>query len=363
MLKSALCIFLLGVWVLATWGVSEGHADGIYLRKSTGDEIDFSLGRPLRPLRPPMFGVDPKPNEQTTSYWEHLELLWRLTDQADTVTDLVASNRDDISVAVPMFDYSRKIALAVESEQQGQHLTVDSFVINPAFVTMDYRYPEDVPKEYVQPLGSLAAGDYLLTARLFELSPDFASFDYGEIDFEQFKQDPLGYDLPKGFIREMTEEQVAFTISLFGDFNNNDKYDADDIDLLNSELRAPRGSLDFDVNDDGILDKNDRLSWVNDVASAQFGDANFDGKFDSGDLVLVFQGGQYEDSIPMNSSWATGDFDGDAEFTTSDLVIAFTYDFDTRPRANAQAVPEPTSVFLLVFGVLGLMLRRRRPVR
>ena len=53
------------------------------------------------------------------------------------------------------------------------------------------------------------------------------------------------------------------------------------------------------------------------------GDANNDGKFDSSDLVAVFQAGEYEDGIAGNSDWAEGDWSGDGDFDTSDLVLAF----------------------------------------
>ena len=53
------------------------------------------------------------------------------------------------------------------------------------------------------------------------------------------------------------------------------------------------------------------------------GDANYDGVFDSADLVQVFQAGQYEDMFTGNSSWETGDWNGDGEFDSSDLVVAF----------------------------------------
>ena len=53
------------------------------------------------------------------------------------------------------------------------------------------------------------------------------------------------------------------------------------------------------------------------------GDVNFDGTFDSADLTVVFQAGEYEDSETNNSTWATGDWTGDREFDTSDLVFAF----------------------------------------
>jgi hypothetical protein len=41
------------------------------------------------------------------------------------------------------------------------------------------------------------------------------------------------------------------------------------------------------------------------------------------DLITVFRAGQFEDRVPGNSTWETGDWDGDGDFTTSDLIAAF----------------------------------------
>ncbi|MFC1757981.1 chitobiase/beta-hexosaminidase C-terminal domain-containing protein [Planctomycetota bacterium] len=54
------------------------------------------------------------------------------------------------------------------------------------------------------------------------------------------------------------------------------------------------------------------------------GDANLDGKFDTRDLVLVFQANLFEDPTG-NASWVDGDWNGDGKFTTSDLVLAFAF--------------------------------------
>lgn len=54
-----------------------------------------------------------------------------------------------------------------------------------------------------------------------------------------------------------------------------------------------------------------------------YGDANLDGLFSSADLVQIFAAGGYEDDQPNNSQWTTGDWNGDQEFTTADLVLAF----------------------------------------
>jgi YD repeat-containing protein len=53
------------------------------------------------------------------------------------------------------------------------------------------------------------------------------------------------------------------------------------------------------------------------------GDANRDARFDSADLVKVFQAGEYEDGVARNSMWDEGDWNGDLEFDSSDLVAAF----------------------------------------
>ena len=63
------------------------------------------------------------------------------------------------------------------------------------------------------------------------------------------------------------------------------------------------------------------------------GDVNLDGVFDSGDLIIMFQAGEYEDGIPGNSTREEGDFDGDGDFTTSDLVLVFRAGFFQRPPA------------------------------
>ncbi len=59
------------------------------------------------------------------------------------------------------------------------------------------------------------------------------------------------------------------------------------------------------------------------ITIAGAGDANLDGRFTSEDLVHVFQVGEYEDDVALNSAWREGDWNNDGDFTTTDLVVAF----------------------------------------
>jgi hypothetical protein len=79
----------------------------------------------------------------------------------------------------------------------------------------------------------------------------------------------------------------------------------------------------MDLDRDGQVDRADLRQLVEVLMGTSFGDANLDGTFNSRDLVLVFQAGQYEDSIAGNSTWITGDWNCDGEFNSSDLVLAF----------------------------------------
>ncbi len=81
------------------------------------------------------------------------------------------------------------------------------------------------------------------------------------------------------------------------------------------------------------------------------GDANKDGAFTTGDLVSVFQAGEYEDSIADNSTWSEGDWNGDADFTSSDLVVA-------HQSPMSAIVPEPQLGFILCLPLL--MWRKRQ---
>jgi hypothetical protein len=68
------------------------------------------------------------------------------------------------------------------------------------------------------------------------------------------------------------------------------------------------------MNFDNVLDQQDRIKWVERLASTYFGDANLDGMFDTSDM---------------------------GEFGTADLVLAFSAgEYEQGPRA-ARSVPEP----------------------
>jgi hypothetical protein len=81
------------------------------------------------------------------------------------------------------------------------------------------------------------------------------------------------------------------------------------------------------------------------------GDSNFDGQFDSQDMIIVFQAGQYEDGLTHNSTWVAGDWNGDGDFTTRDFIYAFQYGASAnhaweqiiaRHRASAAFLPPAT---------------------
>ncbi|MCA9211847.1 MAG: VCBS repeat-containing protein, partial [Planctomycetales bacterium] len=93
----------------------------------------------------------------------------------------------------------------------------------------------------------------------------------------------------------------------------------------------PCAFVDLDGDDDldivaTVHDGNYQIAWYE---RRLLGDVNDDGIFNSTDLVLVFQAGEYEDQIVANSTFDDGDWNGDGEFDSADLVRVFqagTYD-------------------------------------
>ena len=71
--------------------------------------------------------------------------------------------------------------------------------------------------------------------------------------------------------------------------------------------------------------------------------------------MKVFQVGEYEDAAAENSGWGDGDWNGDAEFNSTDFVVAFQDGGFKGPRAAAQ-VARAHSLLLLGVGVSGRAL-------
>jgi hypothetical protein len=148
--------------------------------------------------------------------------------------------------------------------------------------------------------------------------------------------------------------------SVAGDFNGNGLLDAADIDALHARIAAGDNNSTYDLNADGLVNSIDRRVWLVDLKKTYVGDANLDGVFSSADFVAVFQAGQYEDAVPKNSGWSTGDWDGDQEFGSADFVAAFQDGgFEIGPRAAVSAVPEPSTTASLVIIVIASLSWRR----
>ena len=127
-------------------------------------------------------------------------------------------------------------------------------------------------------------------------------------------------DLPSGDGRPGGSYTRSFRV-LPGDFTSDQQLSVEDVDALLSGLQSQDKHFDLDANE--IVAQDDILLLVTVLAGSAIGDSNFDGQFDSGDLIQIFQIGEFEDQVLGNSTWADGDWTGDGDFNSSDLVFAF----------------------------------------
>ena len=167
-----------------------------------------------------------------------------------------------------------------------------------------------------------------------------------------------------GTVYHVADLATARLCGPIGDFDCSETLDAADINELTHQVRTGILHPFLDVNEDRRMNLEDRRVWVHELKKTYFGDADLDGEFNSTDLVSVFVAGEYEDGIAMNSSWESGDWNGDGEFNTADFVLAFTDGgYELGPRGEMNLVPEPTSSWLAIAGIVGLLKRRRASCR
>ena len=145
-----------------------------------------------------------------------------------------------------------------------------------------------------------------------------------------------------------------------GDFSANSIVDATDIDLLAEEIRFGGSNRALDLTGETTVDSADHRHWVTQLAGTWYGDSNLDGQFNSRDFVDVFQAGEYEDNIEGNSTWATGDWNGDAEFSSADIVLASQDGGYGAGPIAAAAVPEPSTAWSLLVMACCWMAARPR---
>ncbi|MCA9147648.1 MAG: DUF5050 domain-containing protein [Planctomycetales bacterium] len=138
-----------------------------------------------------------------------------------------------------------------------------------------------------------------------------------------------------------------YRAAVYGDFDRDGQLDIDDVnsiarqfgELINREL--------YDLDGNQSVDARDQQYWIKNIRKTWIGDVNLDGRFDSQDIVAVFQAGEYEDQAVGNSTWASGDWNGDGDFSTKDLVLAFQDGGYGPESVGAMAVPEPSSRLLI----------------
>ncbi len=150
---------------------------------------------------------------------------------------------------------------------------------------------------------------------------------------------------------------------LRGDFNGNGEIDLGDLDNLTLVSAGNTDPLEYDLTGDGKVDGADVTEWIKakDIGYSWIGDANFDGQFNTGDFVQVLGIGKYEQP-GASAVWSEGDWNGDGVFGTGDLVAALSDGgYEIGPRTDVAAVPEPSSVLLIVVGLWAFVgtVRRR----
>jgi hypothetical protein len=108
------------------------------------------------------------------------------------------------------------------------------------------------------------------------------------------------------------------------DFNRDGHMDCQDVDALVVEIVSGSNSAAFDLTNDGVVNRDDLASWLEQAGAANLasgnaylpGDANLDGVVDGVDFGIW-----QENRFTSVASWCAGDFNADSFVDVADFNI------------------------------------------
>jgi hypothetical protein len=146
-----------------------------------------------------------------------------------------------------------------------------------------------------------------------------------------------------------------------GDFDGDGEYTCTDIDGLYGALST--GDTAFDLTGDDIVDDADVDAWLAEAGEAKGfseairpGDADLNGIVNAQDLNVLALNWQ-ADTL---TSWCQADFNHDGIGNAADLNdTGINWQSDIRAPEAGSAVPEPSTLALLLFTTLAICVRRQ----
>jgi hypothetical protein len=180
---------------------------------------------------------------------------------------------------------------------------------------------------------------------------EFRTFALGSnTDITHLTMTGIDYSRPASFDEVRfgtTWEAVTPLDALPGDFDGDSDVDADDIDLLAAAIAAGSTDTLFDLDGSSVIDQGDLDEMILNVIGTAFGDANLDLAVDLIDLSALAS------SFGQTSGWAGGNFNTDTTVDLIDLSL-----LASNFGAGTVVLPEPSSMALLVLGMLPACKRR-----
>ncbi len=165
--------------------------------------------------------------------------------------------------------------------------------------------------------------------------------DQGFVGLDQFHY--LAYD----FIGQSQTATVFLDVpgeaTEPADFNQDGFVDIQDLDLACEAVIQGETASQFDLDQSGTVDHQDVQFLVGSVLESVTGDVNLDGRFDSADLISVFQTGRYEAGNDGATFWSAGDWNCDGQFDSGDLIEAFQQGAYTAAALAEEDLPSDAS--------------------